>query len=323
MMDRRSVLTMGGAFAAIAMGTPAFAQYPQRPIKIVIGFPAGGTPDIFLRHYAQRLGSLAGQPIIVENRPGAGAIIAATTVIAAPPDGYTLLFAPDSTPIGNRFLFKDLAYDPEHDIVLLAPMIWNSFVLLVNSETPAKTVDELTKHLRQKSGKALYGQPNSVSQLLAEAYGKVDGFHAEAVSFKGAYQGVLAVQAGEIDFMFADVGSALAGMKSGKLRPLAITSKRRSEAMPDVPSMANIGYPDFDIDGFFGLYGTPKLAGELKQDIFGWIRNLNANSEIKAALAAVGAETFPDDMMQRSDRLLQEKRAVWRKLVAIAQLQPT
>ncbi len=155
--------------ATLAFTLPAAAQYPDHTLKFVVGFPAGGSPDTFLRNFTQRLTPLAGQPVIVENRPGANAMVAAQSVATSKPDGHTILFGPDSTPVGNIYLFKQLTYNPEKDFAPIAPMVWNTFVLVINPQrTQANTVGELTAQIKSKGGKAHYGITNSGAQLMGE-----------------------------------------------------------------------------------------------------------------------------------------------------------
>jgi tripartite-type tricarboxylate transporter receptor subunit TctC len=310
---------------AFALAAPhqALAQYPDRTLRFVVGFPAGGTPDTFLRHYTQRLAAMAGQSIVVENKPGAGAIVAAQSVAAAKPDGYTILFAPDSTPVGNLFLYKQLTYDPEKDLALVAPMIWNAFVLLVNPQTtPVNSVAELTALLKSKAGRSHYGVPNSGSQLMGEAYKAMAGLDVPPVNFRGALDGVNGLIAGELDFLFSDIGTAMPSIKAGKVKPLAIASKRKPDVLPGVPSMADVGFPDFDIDGFLGTYVHAATPADIRAKLNGWINQLNANPEIRNAIALVGAESFPPTTLEQNDALLRQRREVWGKLAKVAKIEP-
>lgn len=310
--------------ATLAVPTAAQAQqYPNQTIKFVVGFPPGGTPDVFLRHFTQRLAPMAGQPVIVENKPGAGGMVAAQSVATAKPDGYTVLFAPDSTPVGNMFLFKTLTYNPEKDLVLVAPMFWNTFLLVVNPEkTKANTVAELTAALKAKGGKALYAFPNSGAQMMGEAYKVMAGFEAQSVAFKATSDALQGLFAGEIDYMFVDVGAALAPLKAGKLKALAVSSKRRPVLLPDVPTMASAGFPDFDLDGFFGAYLPSSAPADVRAKLNGWLNDLGSNAEIKQAIGIVGAETFPPSDPASNDKLLTERRALWAKLVKMTNIQP-
>jgi tripartite-type tricarboxylate transporter receptor subunit TctC len=310
---------------AVALAAPgvANAQFPDRPLKFVVGFPPGGTPDTFLRRYTQKLSEMVGQPVVVENKPGAGAMVAAQQVATAKPDGYTVLFAPDSTPVGNLFLFKQLTYDPQKDLVLIAPMIWNAFVLLVNPQTTSvNSVADLTAHIKSKAGRVHYGVPNSGSQLMGESYKAMAGLTAEGVNFRGALDGVNALIAGEVEFLFSDIGTAMAAIKAGKVKPLAIASKRRPVVLPGVPSMADIGFPDFDVDGFLGAYLPSAAPDDVRAKLNGWINQLNTSDEIRTAMSLVGAESFPATTLAQNEELLRNRREVWGKLVAVAKIQP-
>ena len=320
---RRSLGALAGLGVLLLMQAPAMADYPDRTIRFVVGFPAGGSPDIFLRHFTHRLSSLAGQTVVVENKPGANAMVAAQNVATAKPDGYTVLFAPDSTPIGNRFLFKTLNYNPEKDLVLVAPMVWNTFVLVTSpGKTPGKSVDDLTKALKQKDGRSFFGQTSSGAQLMSESYKAMAGIKAAPVAFKGTVDGLTALMAGEIDFLFADVGAALPHIKSGKINALAVSSKRRPVLLPDVPTMAEAGFSDFDLDGFFGAYVPADTPKDVQDKLHGWLSQLNDNQEIKSAIGVVGAETFPRMTLKENQALLTGRRDIWARLIKLTNIQP-
>jgi tripartite-type tricarboxylate transporter receptor subunit TctC len=319
----RPLLRCAFWLALLTLPQPAAAEFPDHAVKFVVGFPPGGTPDTFLRHYTTRLSTMIGQPVLVENKPGAGAMLAAQTVATAKPDGYTILFGPDSTTVGNIFLFKQLPYDPDKDLVLVAPMIWNTFVLLINPQTTAAaSVADLTALLKSKGGRAHYGSPNSVAQMMAETYKAATGAGADGVNFRGALDGVNALVAGEIDFTFSDVGSALSFVRAGKVKALAVSSKRRPAVLPDVPSMVDLGFPGFDVDGTLGAYLPSATPADMRDKINGWLNKLNADPDIRTALAVVGAESFPPMTAADNDTLLREKRAVWADMVAKAKIEP-
>ncbi len=148
------------------------------------------------------------------------------------------------------------------------------------------------------------------------------GIDIEGVNFRGTVDGVNALIAGEIEFVFADVGAALVPIRDGRIKPLAVSSKRRPLVLPGVPTMAEAGFPDFDIDGFFGAYAPAGTPPEIRAKLNGWMNQLGANEEIKSGLAIVGAETFPPMTFEHMDALLRERRTLWGKLVGIAKIQP-
>ena len=202
-------------------------------------------------------------------------------------------------------------------------MVWNTFILVVNPQrTQANSVADLTKALKAKEGKALYGITNSGAQLMGELYKAMSGVEAQGVNFRGTVDGVNALIAGEIDFVFADVGAALVLMRDGRIKALAISSKRRPVVVPNVPTMAESGFPEFDIDGFFGAYAPAGTPPDIRGKLNGWINQLGGSEEIKSALAVVGAETFAPMTSEQMDALLRERRALWGKLVGVAKIQP-
>lgn len=238
----------------------AAAAYPRQPVRLVVGFAAGGGNDLQARLMAQKLGERFGQPVIVENRAGAGGNIAAEHVARATPDGYTLLVTPMATMLINPAVYSKLPYDPIESFTAIVQM--SSFALFqaVDATHPAKSVQELVVWAKANPGKANYGSTSPAFQLPTELFKSKTGIEAVHIPFKGSAEKMTAVANGEIAFAFVDPGPTTAHVKSGKARVIATTGSKRTVEFPDVPTLAEAGIAGIDVEIFGGLLapkGTP------------------------------------------------------------------
>ncbi len=257
-------LLLAGVTALASVAQPAFAQgYPAKPVRIVVPYPAGGGIDIMSRQIAQRLAQKFNQSVVVENKPGAGTLVAAETVARAAPDGYTLLVTTDATMTINPHLYGKLPYDPVKDFVPVTQLVLLNQLLVANANLPASNLKELLAYAKANPGKlnyASYGvgsQPHLAMEILKSQAG-VDIVH---VPYKGIPQAVPAAIAGEVQLTFSGAASTQAHIKAGKLKAIAIGGTRRLSIMPDVPTFAESGFPDVPANAWFGLFtptGTPR-----------------------------------------------------------------
>ena len=290
------------ALTAIDASAQAAASYPNKPIKIIVPFPPGGATDILARATGFELQKAWGQPVIIENRPGAGGNSGADVVAKAAPDGYTLVMGTVGTHAINMSLYARMPYDAvkDFDPVVLVAGVPN--LLVVHPSVPAKTVAELTALAKSQPGKlnvASSGNGTSI-HLAAELYKQMAGVDITHVPYKGSSPAVADLLGGQVQLMFDNMPSSLPHAKAGKLRALAVTSLKRSPALPDVPTMDESGLKGFDATSWFGLLapaGTPK-------DI---IAKLNAASvkalatpEMRERLAAQGADPIGNSPEQFS-----------------------
>ena len=237
----------------------AAAQWPRQPVKFLIGFAAGGGNDIQARVLAQKLSERLGQPVVVENKPGAGGNIAAEQVARASPDGYTLLVTPAATMVINPAVFSKLPYDP---IESFAPVIQVSafqLFLTVADAFPAKSVDELIAWAKANPGKANYASPATTFQLTAELFNLRTGVKFEHIPFKSTTEALTAVLNGQVSMAFADPGPLMTHVKSGRIRVLATTGKARWPALPDVPTMEEVAVKGVESVSFTGIV-APKAT---------------------------------------------------------------
>jgi tripartite-type tricarboxylate transporter receptor subunit TctC len=256
--------------ALLALLPRADAQdYPTRAVTIVVPFAPGGGTDVLARLLGQKLEERLGKTFIIENKGGAGTVIGANAVAKAAPDGYTLLMA-TSTPMAiNVSLYKNLPYDPAVDLVPLAAVAQSPFVLVVNPALPVHSVQELVALAKARHGELSFASagPGSPHHLFAELLKSMTGIEMTHVPYKGSLPALNDVVAGHVPLMFIDYGSADALMQTGKVRPLAVSTKARIPALPDVPPVAEAGVPGFDVAAWFMVAGTGRTPRPIVQKL--------------------------------------------------------
>ncbi|MCC7040874.1 MAG: tripartite tricarboxylate transporter substrate binding protein [Burkholderiales bacterium] len=290
-------VTAAFALTAAAAPTPALAQaYPTRPVKLVVPFPPGGSLDRAGRLVAQKLSEQWGQSVVVENKPGAGGNIGADLVAKSPADGYAILLGALSTHAVNPSLYKTMPYDAARDFVPITRIATTPNVLVVNASSPVNTVQDFIAYTKANPGKLSFGSGSngSAGHLAGELY-KVDtGTDAVHIPFKGAAPATQALLAGDTQFMFDNLANAMAQVKAGKLKALAVTTAQRSPLVPDLPTMAEAGLTGFDISTWYGLFapaGTPDaVVAKWNTDV---TRILNS-PDVREKLIADGAAPSPD-----------------------------
>ena len=254
----------------LAGALPALAQdYPAKPVRIVIGLAAGGGIDVIARVVAQKMTENMGQPVLVENKPGASGIIAAEFVAKAPPDGYTLMIAPSGPMVFNAVMFSKLTYSPTNDFAPVGMVASFPLIAVVNSATPIKTMRELADYARANPAKANYAASTAAFQLTTELFNIQAGTALQNITYKGTNESVASVIAGDVLTTIADSGPASAAIRGGKVRGLAVTSPRRMAAFPDLPTMAEAGFPQLDVQLWGGLFapaGTPAAIVKRLED---------------------------------------------------------
>jgi tripartite-type tricarboxylate transporter receptor subunit TctC len=255
-----------------ASGGPAFAQaYPAKPIEIVLGFPPGGSTDILARLVAQKLQEKWGQPVTVVNKPGASTIIATEYVAKSKPDGYTLVLGASSATTINPVLYPKLPYHPTKDLMPITIMGSFPLVLAVNTSVPANSVQELVAHAKSNPGKLNYSSASTLFQLAAEMFKQMASVDVRHIPYKGSIQAMTAVATGDVQMLFLDPSPVISQVKAGKAKALAVTSTKRWSLLPDVPTMAESGLPQYDVTGWIGLFapaGTPQnIIGKLQAEV--------------------------------------------------------
>jgi tripartite-type tricarboxylate transporter receptor subunit TctC len=264
-MQRRHVLGLA-AFAALGARAAAAqsASYPLKPVHVVVAFTAGGTTDILARAVSQKLSESLRQPFVVDNKPGAGGNLGTEFVVRSAPDGYTLIVNSVGPMAVNKTLFKNLAYDPLVDLVPVVQIADVPNVLVVHPELPAKTLEEFIAYAKANPGKLSYASTGvgTSSHLSSFMLSRRIGAETQHVPYKGA-DALNDLLAGRTQFMFATIPSVIGFIKADRLRPLALSSLQRSRSLPDVPTVAERGFPGFSAGSWFGFFapnGTPAAA---------------------------------------------------------------
>jgi len=270
------------------------STWPSRPVSLVVGFAPGGSADILARAIGQRLSSAIGQPVVVENRPGAGATIAAAQVATAAPDGHTLLFV-TSGHAGSGALYPGLRYDPVKSFSPVIRIAATPVVIVVPAAKPWKTLGELIGAVRQAPGRLNYaaGGGGATTTALAAEFLKHDlGLNMVQISYKGSGPALTALVGGEVEIGFEIPSSALPHLQSGRLRALAVTSRERSTALPEVPTAIEQGIADFEVIGWFGLLapaGTPAgVIERLNREVNGLLGQVDLRERLRALGLEVG-----------------------------------
>ncbi|MFL6647995.1 MAG: Bug family tripartite tricarboxylate transporter substrate binding protein [Sulfurifustaceae bacterium] len=286
---------VGGLVVAVlaCMGAAAYADdYPSKPIKLIVPFPAGGTTDILARVIGQELTKAWGQQVIVENRPGAGGNIGADVVAKSTPDGYTLLMGTVGTHGINVSLYKKMPYDAVKDFAPITLVAAVPNLLVVHPSVPVKSVKELIDYAKANPGKLSFASSGNGTSihLSGELFKSMTGVEMTHVPYKGSAPAITDLLGGQVNLMFDNMPSILPHVKNGKLRALAVTSAKRSPAIPDAPTIAESGVPGYEASSWFGVLapgGTPKpIVTKLNKEI---VRILHS-PEIKERLSGQGAE---------------------------------
>lgn len=256
---RLATLFLGILVAAL----PASAQYPSKPIRVVLQFPAGGATDAAARILGQALTQSMGQPVIVDNRPGADGAIAAEFVAKAPPDGYTVFLASNTPMMQVPLLRKNPPYDPVNDFTPISDVGRYIFILVVNPSLPVKSVAELVAHARANPGRLNFGSFSSVGQLMFAQMRSSTNADMVLIPYKGEAPTIVDVLGGRTHFTFATPASTLAHIREGKLRPLAILLAARSGLLPEVPTTVEAGMAPFSVATFVSLFGPPRMPADI------------------------------------------------------------
>ena len=238
------------AVGAVVLSTPQMLlaeEFPQRPIRIVVPFAAGSGSDVTIRFLTQNISESTGWQFIVDNRSGANGFIGAETVAKAKGDGYTLLFSGNTTHAANSALFLRLPYDPIDDFIPITRTAFNPLLLVVSPKHDVSTVGELTTLIKRNPGRFSFGVGSATHRLAGELYKNAAGLDVVNINYRGGAQVLTDLIAGHIDFMFIDAAAGMPYVRSGGLRALAVTTTRRVDILPEMPTMVESGFPEFDV----------------------------------------------------------------------------
>jgi tripartite-type tricarboxylate transporter receptor subunit TctC len=322
-LPRRQFLQLAAGAAALpAVSRSAWAQtYPSQPVRIIVGFAAGGPNDILARMIGQWLSERLRQPFVIENRPGAGSNIATEVVVRAPPDGYTLLLVGSPNAI-NATLYEKLNFNFVHDIAPIASFMRGALVMVVNPSVPAKTLREFIAYAKANPGKLSYGSGGvgGITHITPELFKMMAGVDMVHVPYRGVAPAMTDLLGGQVQVLFGNLAQSIQYIEAGKLRALAITTSIRSNALPDIPTVAEY-VPGYEASSFFG-FGAPKnTPAEIIKKLNAEINAGLADPLIKAKLAELDGMALigsPADF----GKLIADETEKWAKVIRAANIKP-
>ena len=283
---------------ACAGAVNAYAQtdYPNKSVRLVVGFTAGGISDVLARALGARLSTQLGQQVVVDNRPGAGTTIAGDLVAKSPPDGYTLFMQDMTTHAINASLYKKLPYDTIKDFTPITLVASSPLMLVVHPSLPVKSVKELIALGKSKPGQIAFASSGNgtILHLAAETFASMAGIKMIHVPYKGSSQAVQALLAGEVAVTFSTMPPAVTNVKAGRLRALGVTTPKRNAAVPDVPAIAEAGLPGFDIVLYSGVLGPAKLPPAIVSKLNAEFAKAVAAADVKTVYAGLGVDAITD-----------------------------
>ena len=313
-IHRRSLLSaglsLGAGMLAAPLGVHAQDKFPSRPITLMVPFPAGGSVDLMARTYSEPLSRVLGVPVIIDNRPGAGGSVASQLVARAKPDGYTLVVSSQSSHLANPLTQPKLGYDPIKDFENITILGRQPNVLVVHSSLPIRTFKEFVEYAKKNPGKLNYGSGGvgSMGQLNVEMLKAATGIYTTHIPYRGGSPLITAVVGNEVQFILDNLLIMLPHIQSGKMRALAVTADKRMLQLPDVPTFAEVGYPQLNITSWTGLAAPAGTPEPIVRAIYSAVREVAATPAMVAALndrGVIPPEELPPAAFEKmmSDRL--------------------
>lgn len=320
-MHRRKLLFLSAAALLALPAAAAPAAYPDKPLKIIVPFPAGSGTDSGARVLGQWLTARTGQPVIVDNRPGASGLIAAQAAAAAAPDGYTVFVTTNTTHAANPAMFRKLPYDPVKDFEPVSTVGSAGLLLLVAAHSPHKDIASFLAQLRAGGKRLNFGGGNSSSRIAGELLKTATGADLLAVPYKGTPPALTDLMGGQIDFMFCDIGAALPLVTSGKLRALATSSATREPLLRDVPTLQEAGLKGFEMTVWSAAFVPAKTPKDTVTKLNELLRAALADPVVRREFASTGGRSggsTPDELRE----FVKAEMAKWAAAVKTAGIQP-
>ena len=316
-LTRRTLLAGAAALAAIT-AAPAHAQadaYPSKPVKWIVPFPPAGAMDVIARTLGEHMGRRLGQTVVIENRPGAGGNIGADAVAKSAPDGYTMMIVANGMAV-NKFLYSRLSYDPVKGFTPVSLLAVVPNVLVTPSGAKARTVADVIAQVKAQPGKVTYASAGNGTSihLAAELFASMAQVDMLHVPYKGSGPAVTDLIGGQVDYMFDSVTSAAPHIQSGKLRPIAVTTAKRSSALPHVPTIAEAGLPGYDLSPWFAVFMPAGTPPAIVERINAALLEAMKLPEVKARFATIGAEPIGSTPAQLAAHLDAEM-AKWGQII--------
>jgi tripartite-type tricarboxylate transporter receptor subunit TctC len=277
---------------ALLVLSSAHAAWPEKPVKVIIGFPAGGPLDGHMRLMSDKLAAVLGQPVIIDYKSGAGGAVGADAVAKSAPDGYTLLLANTGTMVINPAVYTKLPYQTLRDFAPVARTAQQPLLLIVNPAVPAKTLPEFIAYAKANPGKVNFGSAGNggISHLVPEMLKQAAGISMTHVPYKGSAPAFVDLIAGQVQFMAESVPQASQYAKQGKVRALAITSRERNTAVPEVPTMAEAGVKNFEVVGFYGFLAPGATPRDVVERLSGAFRQVLEDPAVRDRMVQQGAD---------------------------------
>lgn len=314
-------LLLAAALLVASTTTGLGQSYPGKPIKFVVPFAAGSATDTLARVTGQRMSTTLGQPVVVENLPGASGQIAAQAVQRAAPDGYTVLIATNTTHAANQSLFKTLSYDPIGGFEPVTKLGDITLALAINPKVPASNVREFVAYAKANPGKVTFGSGSSSSRIAGEMVKVLAGVDLLHVAYRSNPQAITAVLGHEIDMIFADLATTMPQIQAGKMKGLAVSSAQRSALAPDLPTMREAGVADYELTAWFAAFVPAKTPQPVVAKLNEAFRDALTDKATQESLLKAGVEpgaSTPEELK----KFVADETAKWAKIVAAAGIQP-
>ncbi len=322
--NRREFLSVGSAVVAGALwpGLGHAQAWPAKPIKVIVGFTPGGAVDLVARTLGQAMTGGLGQPLVVENKPGAGTNIAMKALIEAPADGYTLMLTANSI-AANPALYKPAPFDPEKDVAPVALVGRVPVVLAANAASPFANVGQVIQTAKGKPNSVAYGSPGngSTPHMALEFLTRAAGIDLQHIPYRGGSQAITDVIGGQLPLVAVNALEVLPHVKSGKLRVLAVLSPNRSPIYPEVPTMAESGFPGFEASVWYGFIAPATTPRPVIERLHAEVQKALQSKEVRDRLASAGGEVLPGSIEQFA-ALIRSERQRYEKLVREAGIKP-
>ncbi|HYG42867.1 MAG TPA: tripartite tricarboxylate transporter substrate binding protein BugE [Bordetella sp.] len=305
----------------LGAGTAAQAAYPDKPIRLVVPFPPGGTSDVVGRIFADALSKTIGQPVVVENRAGAGGSVGSRSVAAAPADGYTLLLGTSSTNGTNPAVYKNLPYDAVKDFTPITQIIRVPGVIVVNKDFPARDYAEFAALIKAAPGKYSYASSGNggATNMAMEYYKSLSGLDIMHVPYRGTGPALNDVIAGQVPILWDTAASSMPHIQAGNLRAIVVAAKSRLEQLPNVPTFAEIGLADYDAEMWNGVLAPADLPADVLAKLNQAAVKALSDPEVRAKYAAVGAYVVADTPEQFGE-MIKADVAKWKKVAEFAKI---
>ena len=319
-MNRRDAIALLGTLPFASAGR-AQENYPTKPVRIVVPFGPGGSGDIVSRIVAHEIEKMAGQPFIVDNKPGATAMVGTAIVKNAPADGYTLLHGSTSSLAANPSLYKTMTYDPDDFTTVAVDGTIPNF-MLVARDAPYKTVKEFVAHAKARQEPLFSGYGNASSRVPSALFEVQSGVKFDEVAYKDAVPAIQDLIGGRIQVTFPDQVIGESYVRTGQVRALAVTSPQRSPQYPDIEAIAE-SYPGFEVIAFLSFTVRKEVPLEIQRKIAGWVTEALHKPEVHKRLLEIGITPPPRDWdIARSDAFVKRERELWTKYIKLAKIEP-